>query len=124
MALLVFPTSPINGQLYPSTPLPGQNVYQWDAAEQTWRLLGAASGVSSGTYGNSLQVGRFTVDAAGRISFAENVSIQTATKTQLGLVQIGANIDVDAPSGVISIPPATTGLPGVVIVGSTGDKIK
>jgi len=118
VALLVFPTSPFNGQIYPPNPLPGQSVYQWDGVEQTWRLLGAASGVTSGTYGNSISVGQFTVDAAGRITAAQNVPIQRSSKTQLGVVQIGNNIDVDAVTGIISIPVATAGLPGVVIVGS------
>ena len=35
----------------------------------------AASGVSSGTYGSATQVGRFTVDAKGRLTSASNVTI-------------------------------------------------
>lgn len=118
MALLVFPTSPLNGQIYPPTPLPGQSVYQWDAAEQTWRLLGAASGVTSGTYGNSISVGQFTIDSTGRITAAQNIPIQRASTTQLGVVQVGNHIDVDPATGIISVPFATSGLPGVVIVGT------
>jgi hypothetical protein len=118
VALLVFPTPAFNGQIYPATPLPGQNVYQWDAAEQTWRLIGTATGVIAGTYGTPLQIPQFTVDPAGRITFAQNVDIQKANKTQLGVVQIGNNISVDA-SSVISVPVSSTGTPGVVSPGST-----
>lgn len=117
MALLSFPPSPFNGQQYPSAPLPGQNVYEWSSTEQTWRLLGPATGVSAGTYGDSFQVGEFTVDATGRITAAENVPIRTATTLQTGLVQVGSNLDI-TPLGVLSVPLATTTIPGVVVVGS------
>lgn len=73
MATLNFPTNPVNGQVYPSTPLIGQNVYYWDSIYLTWRLLGSATGVSAGTYGSSVAIPRFTVDLSGRITFAENV---------------------------------------------------
>ena len=118
MALLVFPTPAFNGQLYPPTPLPGQNIYQWDAAEQTWRLLGTASGVVAGTYGNSIQIPQFTVDAAGRITFAQNVDIQKASKTQLGVIQVGDYLTIDPATGILSVPKATVSVPGIVIVGN------
>jgi len=88
VALLVFPTPAFNGQIYPSTPTPGQNVYQWEAAEQTWRLQGTATGVTAGTYGDYRIVGQFTVDATGSITFAQNRAIPTADTTQTGLVQL------------------------------------
>ncbi len=76
MPLLTFPGPPLtNGQLYPSSPLAGQNQYQWDSTEQTWKLLGTATGVIAGTYGDALNVGQFTVDATGKITFAQNVAI-------------------------------------------------
>ncbi len=118
MALLVFPTPAFNGQIYPATPLPGQNVYQWDAAEQTWRLIGTATGVIAGTYGTPLQIPQFTVDPAGRITFAQNIDIQKTSKTQLGVVRIGDRLDVDAATGILSVPVATVSIPGVVIVGN------
>lgn len=37
------------------------------------------SGVSAGTYGSSTEVGQFTVDAQGRITFAQNVAIIAGT---------------------------------------------
>jgi len=93
MALLTFPVSPINGQLYPnpSTSLPGTIIYQWSAAEQTWLLLGRTTAVIPGTYGDALQVPKFTVDYLGRITFAQNVPIQLGTTAQIGLVQLVDN---------------------------------
>jgi len=58
MSLLVFPIPAFNGQIYPTVPIPGQNVYQWSAIDQTWLLLGTATGVIPATYGNSLEVGQ------------------------------------------------------------------
>jgi hypothetical protein len=72
MALLIFPSSPVSGQLFPVNPLADQYQYKWSAADITWRLLGAATGVVPGTYCTSpTSVARFTVDAVGRITFAE-----------------------------------------------------
>ena len=93
MALLSFPTSPTNGQLYPTTPLPGQNQYEWEAATQTWRLLGAATTVTSGCYGDGSNVPAFCVDAQGRITSVVNVPITSG----------GTVTSVDASGG-------TTGL--------------
>lgn len=75
MALLNFPANPDNGDVYPQNPVPGQVQYQWDAANITWRLIGSATGVVGGTYGDAYNVGQFTVDTAGRIVFAQNVPI-------------------------------------------------
>jgi hypothetical protein len=76
VALLVFPPNPVNGQLYPTSPLLGQNQYQWFAAENTWRLLGVATGVVPGVYcaGNTFAP-RITIDAVGRISMIECVEL-------------------------------------------------
>ena len=79
MALLNFPSSPVNNQLYPTTPLPGQTQYQWDSANSTWRLLGTATAVTPGTYGDATNVGQFTVDAVGRITSASDVPIALPT---------------------------------------------
>ena len=75
MALLNCPSSPVNGQLYPGAPLLGQSQYQYEAATQTWRLLGAATGVLPGTYGDAANVGQFTVDTQGRLTSAVDVPI-------------------------------------------------
>ncbi len=75
MAVLVFPSSPASGDLFPTVPLVGQSQYQWEAATSTWRLLGVSTGVSTGTYGNATSVGQFTVDAQGRLTSAANVAI-------------------------------------------------
>ena len=93
MALLSFPPAPVNGELYPVTPLPGQNQYQWSSADQVWRLLGAATGVTAGTYGDSTHVGRFQVNTSGEIVFAQDVAIELATTTQVGLIEIATNAE-------------------------------
>lgn len=78
MALLIFPSNPINGQLFPVSPVAGQNQYQWDSADNTWRLLGAATGVTPGDYCSTVgSVPRFTVDAQGRITTVQCVSFDT-----------------------------------------------
>lgn len=77
MALLTFPPSPNNGDLFPTNPLPGQTQYQWSSTDQTWTIVGTSTGVTAGTYGDSYNVGQFTVDAAGRITFAQDVLIAT-----------------------------------------------
>lgn len=73
MALLNFPPSPNNGDLYPTNPLPGENQYRWDATNATWVLLGPPSGVTPGCYGGSTNVPTFCVDTQGRITSAVNV---------------------------------------------------
>ena len=75
MAIINFPSSPVNGQLYPVAPLLGQNQYEYEAATQTWRLLVAATGVTAGTYGDATNVGQFTVDTQGRLTSAVDVPI-------------------------------------------------
>lgn len=75
MAILTFPASPVNGELYPVTPLPGQNQYQWEQAALTWRLVGTATGVAAGTYGDATNIPRFTVDVTGRITTVTSVPI-------------------------------------------------
>ena len=122
MAILEFPVSPVNGQVYPSSPLVGQNVYYWDASFQTWRLIGAATGVVPGTYGSANTVGRFTVDYAGRISFAESVAIQIESPaivinppingiTNLQTLLEGAIYDVSSTN--LTVTESATGLVSV-----------
>ena len=79
MALLSFPTSPTNGELYPVTPTTGQNQYRWESSTSTWRLIGPVTGVTAGTYGNASNVGQFTVDIQGRVTSASNVAITFPT---------------------------------------------
>ena len=75
MALLNFPSNPTSGQLYPVAPVLGQSQYQYEATTQTWRLLGATTGVLPGTYGDATHVGQFTVDTQGRLTSAVDVPI-------------------------------------------------
>lgn len=105
MALLIFPPNPVNGQLYPVNPSVGQAQYQWDSASQTWVLLGKATGVAAGTYGDAYNVGQFTVDATGRVTFAQNVAIAsggigTVTSITAGVGLTGGTITT---SGTIAL---------------------
>ena len=93
MALLSFPPAPINGEVYPVAPVAGQNQYEWSSTQQTWRLLGTATGVVPGTYGDSTHVGRFQVNTAGQIVLAQNIAIELATTTQVGLIEIATNAE-------------------------------
>ena len=75
MALLSFPASPINGELYPVAPVAGQNQYQWEAATSTWRLIGTATAVIPGVYGNLNNIPQVTIDATGKVTVATNIPI-------------------------------------------------
>jgi hypothetical protein len=72
----------------------------------------APSGVTPGTYGTATQVGRFTVNAQGRITAASNVPLAVATTASTGVVRIGANLTVTG-AGLLSVPTATTSVTGV-----------
>ena len=95
MPLLSFPVSPTNGQLYPATPLVGENQYEWVSAEQTWRLRGTATGVVAGCYGDATSVSSFCVDATGRITSAANVPI-SATIPDLQIVTDQGAVSINA----------------------------
>jgi hypothetical protein len=73
MSVYTFPSNPVNGQLYPNSPAQGQNQYQWDAATNTWKLLGVATGVTPGVYGAADLIPTFQVNATGGITSAANL---------------------------------------------------
>ena len=103
MALLNFPPAPINGQLFPSTPLPGQTQYEWSEANGTWALLGPATTVVPGCYGDTANVAAICVDAQGRITSAVNVPITdggTVTSITAGTGLTGGTI---TSSGTIAL---------------------
>jgi hypothetical protein len=102
VALLSFPPTPVNGDVYPAVPVVGQNQYKWSSADQVWRLLGVATGVVPGTYGTSTKVGQFQVNTSGEIVFAQNVNIQLATTTQVGLIEIATNAETLAGFNAVS----------------------
>ena len=130
MALLSFPTSPTNGQLYPTSPISGQNQYEWDAANQTWRLLGAGTGVTTGTYGDASNVGQFTVDAQGRITSAANVPIASGAGGTVTAITAGTGLTggTITASGTIALDTTytdaryvqTSDLPLDIAEGGTG----
>lgn len=76
----------------------------------------------SGTYGDSSNVGQFTVDTQGKITFAQNVPIAsgaggTVTSVATGVGLTGGPI---TGSGTISLAPATiTALGGVIADGTS-----
>ena len=109
MALLIFPSSPVNGEIYPIAPLLGKNQYQWEAATSTWRLLGVSTGVFPGTYGDDANVGQFTVNATGQITFAQNVPISSGAGGTVTSVATGAGLTGGpiTASGTVSL--STTG---------------
>jgi hypothetical protein len=88
MALLNFPENPLDGQLYPNPCPVGVTQYSWDSSTGIWRIIGVATGVPPGTYGNEITVGQFTVDVAGRITDAQNILIRNASISQTGIVQL------------------------------------
>ena len=121
MALLSFPSSPSNNQLYPVNPLPGQNQYEWSSTDSTWRLLGTATAVTPGTYGDGTNVGQFTVDATGKITFAQNVPIAsgaggTVTSIVAGTGLTGGTITA---SGTIALDTAYTDTLYLQLAGGT-----
>ena len=78
MALLTFPPAPINGQLFPVSHLPGQYQYEWSSADSTWRLLGPATTVVPGCYGDASNIAAICVDAQGRLTSAANIPLTSA----------------------------------------------
>ena len=88
MAQLNFPENPLNGQLYPSPCPQGVTQYSWDNSTGMWRIVGVATGVIPGQYGNDLTVGQFTVDVSGNITNANNISIRSASVSSPGVVQL------------------------------------
>jgi hypothetical protein len=103
MALLIFPSSPVNGEKYPTSPAAGVQQYQWSSADSTWRLQGEATGVTIGTYGDANNVGQFTVDAQGRVTFAQNIPIAGGAPTLQQVTDNGATTtNVITIGGLIS----------------------
>jgi hypothetical protein len=88
MAQLNFPDNPIDGQLYPNPCPAGVTQYKWDVASGIWRIVGVATGVTPGTFGDNITVGQFTVDVAGKITAADNIPIRDATVNSSGVVRL------------------------------------
>jgi hypothetical protein len=122
VALLSFPSAPLNGQLYPINPLVDQYQYKWSAADLTWRLLGAATGVTPGVYcaGNTFAP-KITVDALGRITFAECVELTGFVKTN-NTSAYNSYIwpNVDGTAGQVLATDGAGGLAWVTVSGGGG----
>lgn len=46
MTVIVFPGSPVDGQLFPEIPVPGVKQYVWNAASSTWDIVPQGGGTS------------------------------------------------------------------------------
>jgi hypothetical protein len=76
-------------------------------------------GVASASQLGAIRVGPgLTIDSNGILENTLATNPPVATDTTLGLVRIGANINVS--SGIISIPTATTSTAGILRVGTVG----
>jgi hypothetical protein len=93
MAKLNFPDNPLDGQLFPNPCPEGVTQYRWDVSTGIWRIVGVATGVNPGQYGDELNVGQFTVDASGKLTQANNVPIARASVFSLGVVQLSNQLD-------------------------------
>jgi hypothetical protein len=103
MALIAFPPGPSNGQFFPVSPPAGTNIYQWESATATWRLIGAASGVTAGCYGDSANIPTFCVDSTGRI-------------TSAGVTPVDGFVKLNNPVAYNNyIWPDSVGLPGTFL---------
>jgi hypothetical protein len=106
VALLTFPTAPINGQLFPVSPSPGQIQYEWSSAEVTWRLLGPATTVVPGCYGGATNIAAICVDSQGRLTFAQDVAIAAASDTLAGVVELATPAEVvTGTSATLAVTP-------------------
>lgn len=124
MALLVFPSNPTNGQLYPTNPIAGQYQYQWSSADVTWRLLGAATGVTPGTYcPSTTSVPRFTVDALGRITSVQCVELDFVKLNNSGAYNGYQWPNSDGVAGQVLVTDGSGGLAWLTITsgGSLGN---
>jgi len=121
VALLVFPPNPVNGQLYPTNPIAGQYQYEWAAADVTWRLLGAATGVTPGTYcPSSTSVARFTVDAVGRITAVQCVELEFVKLNNPGAYNGYQWPNADGTPGDVLVTDGTGGLSWIPQSGGGG----
>ena len=109
MATITFPSSPVNGEFFPVNPLVGQTQYQWSSSDQTWRIVGTGTGVVGGTYGNATNVGQFTVNAAGQVTFAQNIPITGAAGGSVTSVNVsGGTTGLSASGGPITVAGTIT----------------
>ena len=88
MALLNFPDNPIPNQLYPYPCPAGVTQYRWDIDTRIWRIVGVATGVTEGTYGNEVTIAGITVNTQGVVTDAENIPIRAASIYSPGIVQL------------------------------------
>lgn len=116
MALLNFPPTPNNGDIYPSNPLPGQSQYEWSSADNTWRLLGPATGVIPGCYGSGLFIPTICFDAQGRATSVTVSPFVAVTYVDTGVGLLGGPITT---TGTIDLDTAYTDTLYLSLAGGT-----
>lgn len=98
---------------------------------------GGVTGVTPGTYGSAMAVGRFTVDQFGRLTFADNVAIGTGgigTVTEVSVVSangFAGSVALDTTTPQITLSTTVTGIllgDGTAVTGlsstGTGDVVR
>jgi hypothetical protein len=119
VALLIFPSNPVDGQLYPTVPVQGTTQYQWDAAASTWRSLGVNTGVTAGTFGDAFNVAQITVNSQGKITMVQNVEIAGGGCGVVSVNASGGNTGLIFTGGPITYDGTLT-LGGILDVASGG----
>lgn len=77
-----------------------------NASTDTITFSVAATAVTPGSYGSATQVGTFTVDSTGRLTAASNTSIQSASTSQQGLVELAIGSEVNTgTSTTLAVTP-------------------
>lgn len=111
MTVLIFPSSPVDGQIYPPQRIPNVEQYKWSSATNTWELL-PPDGIYLIETGTGLEGGPIVNE--GTISIADTGVIEGS--------YTNANITINAQG---QITEAENGEPAILesIIDNTGDLI-
>lgn len=129
MSVLIFPDSPVDGQLYPPQPIPNVEQYIWRAATNTWEVL-PPLGVQKVNTGTGLTGGPITDE--GTISIADtmvtpgsytNANITVNAQGQITEAENGEDLqgvtEVDTGTGLTGGPITDTGTIEIADTGVT-----
>ena len=104
MSVLVFPSNPVNGQLFPDPPIDNVNNYIYNAATSTWRLQSITGG------GVTSVTGVLPISVATG-STTPVISINTATTSSAGSIQIATLVEAAAGTNALKALTPLTGVP-------------